>query len=156
MTEINADCLADWLKEHKNEIEWVSLEWDWNQTYERGASFYGCDADHKRIFLYHRWYARRIDGEYSYEGEVEGAIEYTQLYDCWDGKTLEYINGVLIGRENGYDPDADDFARDPEEMTDVEVTDIDYAGLFYHERDHRGNSHAYPYEGKTWVESEED
>ena len=154
MTKIEPESLVDWLEEHKDEIEWVSLEWDWNETYEKYASFYGCDTDRERIFLYHRWNARRLDIEYSYEGEVEGAIEFANNYDCWDCKTLEYTNGVLIGRENGYDPDADDFPRNPEEMKDTEVTDIEYEGLFDYERDHRGNSHAYPYEGKTWIEKE--
>lgn len=140
-TQIEPDCLADWLEENKKEIDWVSLEWSWNATIEIESNFVGTYYGGKDIPLYHRFSAQRIDYEYCYEGDVEGAIEFAKNYGCWDGKTLDFCNGIVIGREDAWDPDADEFPDNGKDLAEsMDFYDITYHGLYYYTRDSKNNS----------------
>lgn len=150
MTTIEPDCLADWLKEHKNEIDWVSLEWTYPVTYEIESNYRGTYYGGENVPLYHRFSAIRMDFEYSYEGYVDGAIEFSENYGCWDGQTIEIENGIVIGRVHNDNPGNDEYPDNDNDLAfDTEVYDITYEGLYCYGRDHRAQY--FPHDHKGYI-----
>lgn len=127
--------LLDFLEENKENIDYVVLNYRWSPYhYEGESSFYGDVWSPKygveKWPLYHRFIGDEIDEEYSYIGDVEGAINFAEGYGCWDEETLELVNGVLIGEKEEWNYQ-EEYAEDLEDMNTLNVINLQYSGLVY-------------------------
>lgn len=145
MTKIEVESLYDFLKEHENEIEFVILTWEWPGVAEVESDYCGTIYGEENYPLYHRFSYTRLDDEYSFTGTVEEALNFAESYDCWDGHEIDFENGIVIGYNEGYDPDKDEYPDDVDNLSDSNVYNVEYMGFYFYRRDHRGNSHHYYY-----------
>lgn len=145
MTKIEVESLYDFLKEHENEIDFVVLTWTWPETVEMDSGFYGTVYGEEHWPLVHRFSCTRIDEEYSFAGEVKDALVFADSYNCWDGHEIEFENGIVFGEYEGYNPDQDEYPSKADTLSDIGVYGIYYMGLYYHDRDSRGNYHTRYY-----------
>ena len=147
--------LLDFLEENKENIDYVVLNYRWSPYYYVGdSSFYGDVWTQKygvdKWPLTHCFTGDEIDEEYSYIGDVEGAINFAEGYGCWDEETLELDNGVLIGEKEEWNYQ-EEYAGDLENMDSVDVINIQYCGLVYF----HDNKRRY-YKGPIYRKNEDD
>lgn len=148
--------LEDFLKENKEQIDWVVLNYKWGPYYYvADSSLYGVYTTRRRSEeirpLYHLFCSDQIDEEYSYIGDVEGALEFADSYQVWDEQILKLENGVLIG--NGYEWNyQEDYNKKPEDIDGMEVINLEYCGLIYF--DIQGKRRTY--NGPIYRKNEED
>lgn len=155
--------LYDYLKANKDKIWYVQLTYTWNRIIMVETPLYFIDESGRRHELYGRWTANQIDEEYSFIGTYEEALEFADSYGVWDGcpdkdglitgLTLE--NGVLIGEQDGYDPNAENYPEDDPAADDLR--DLEFTGLVYYYRNSRGNTDRRFYRGdKVLIKTEDD
>ena len=87
--------------------------------------------------LYARFSYNYNDLEYSFVGEIERAIEWTESYNHWDGCKFEIEHGILMGEYDSYNGDADDYQNDLDDLCNAEDTDIKFCGLHYYGPDRK-------------------
>lgn len=138
--KITVDDLEKFLKEHKDEIDYVYLEYAWEpKYYQKLASVKGVDAQGHQRYLYHRFACTEIDSEYSYAGDVEGAIRFAEDYACWDGREISFDDGVVFAKHKQVDWDSEEHPCDLHHdngLDDLGNIDVEYMGLFYYDRRH--------------------
>lgn len=140
--------LLEFLEENKDKIDYVVLNYRWSPYhYEGESSFYGNVLSLKHGLekwpLYHRFIGDEIDEEYSYIGDVEGAINFAEGYGCWDEETLELENGVLIGEKKKWNYQ-EEYAEDLEDMNTLNVINLQYSGLVYSDEDYKKRHYKGP------------
>ena len=111
-------------------VRYVNLKWTWNHNIvievpDRWPFTVECQ-------IRARYVGNKVDDEYSYIGvfDFEAFSEFAQNYSCWDDAALAIVDGVLVGTVNEWDPDAEEFPDDDEEIRVIEWEDI---GLVYYE-----------------------
>lgn len=154
----NVESLYDFLKEHQDEIDYVMLDWVWspNTVYIPTRYYFIHKGDHYPTLLYREVDYDRIDTEYCFYGNVEGAMKFAEQYECWDGHDLTLDDSILYARENAYNNDWKESARDDTYVLecDLEATDVvlgDYVffrgGAKHYNEDEHGSKFRLPNEG---------
>ena len=130
--KIEINDLHEYLKEHRDSIDYVSLEWIQTRNYAMlDTKYYGSDGNGGWDQLYARFRYDLLDLEYSFFGTVQEAIDWTKGYNHWDGCTFEIGSGVVIGYYENENPEPDLCEDDPEVFNDEEVHNIKFLGLYY-------------------------
>lgn len=85
------DTLYEFLDHYKDDIEYVKLTWTWPNIYVIESNRYLMVWDGKDKEYYPRqldlgFSVEEIDEEYTFWGPIEDALEFSQNYDCWDGR----------------------------------------------------------------------
>ena len=154
MTVYEPDNLHKFLIEHKEEIDYVVLNWSWSPyyTYIETGKFglvYG-----EPWPLYHCVEFNKIDKEYCFVGNVEDAIKYAENYDQWDERKIELNDGMLWGEVQEYNYD-NQYSEPLSDLEDLESVDLSYCGLRYFKNDSHGNQRDYLYSGEIYNSYEE-
>lgn len=124
--------LYDFLEDHKDEIDYVQLDYKWSPyiaVIETGYYFFNHGYKQE---LYREVSFSKIDAEYSFYGDVEGAIEFAKNYSVWDGTTIAMDDSILLGEQDNYNYNYD--ADTPCEASDLEGLDsieISFEGYVY-------------------------
>lgn len=141
--------LYSYLQANKEKIWYCQLIWTWPEYIELDTPYcFKNDKDGYPWPLVARWTATRIDEEYTRIGPIDEIIEFSKHYDCWDGRIEEdgsIEGGVLICSHEGYHPESKDYPDD--DPADAALYDLDFSGLYYFDRDHRGNQIRRRYDG---------
>ena len=154
--KIEIEDLEKYLEENRDEIDYVVLNWVCTDVVIHCETSYEVDDDSvnypKAAWLYAEFSADWPDDEYSYAGDVDGAIEFAKSYGCWDGHEFTREGPVLYGEEFRYDPDDHHFPRDDDALTDPSLCNLRFEGLGYYGG---RNGNFYRYEGpirkKGWI-----
>lgn len=90
--------LHDWLVKHRYQIDYVNLQWIERPIIIDCETNYVVDdgGEHDGKTIYAIFGSDRIDNEYSYVGDIEGATKYFENYDCWNGKDFTIKCGFIL------------------------------------------------------------
>lgn len=115
--KIEIDDLNEYLMQHKDDIDFVVLQWTVNPNYAQvETNNYGIDRDGYKYRLYARFSFNVNDLEYSFAGSVEDAIKYTSNYNQWDGCDFTLEDGILMGEYDAYHGDAEEWPKEGSDL----------------------------------------
>lgn len=125
---IKIEDLHAWLVEHKDQIDWVNLRWTWSPNYIDCETNYVADGgDYDGFSVYAVFESMMIDDEYSYAGDIEGAIKFAEGYRCWNGKEFTLKCGIILeGEHDAYNADC---RYREEDMDSEEWLDLSFVRL---------------------------
>lgn len=150
------DTLYDFLIEHKNEIDYVKLDYTWSPFVAIVETDYYFGTGENKTRLYRRISYSEIDSEYSFWGTVDKAIDFAESYSCWDGETLALDDSILLGELDSYNYNYDnDCPKEPDDFENLETTNLSFCGYVYF-RNYKMRDYHPNYDGPMYRESEPD
>ena len=134
--KIRIDDLHSYLVQNKNDIFYVLLTWTASPYYaEIETDRYGLvmhQLKQEEVRLYARFEYRKFDGEYCFYGSIDDAIRWTKMYNHWDSCKFELKDGVIIGENNTYNPDAWEWPEAEKDLQDPDSINVRYCGYYYY------------------------
>lgn len=142
----NNQTLLNFLEEHKDEIDYVMLDYLWDPYYAEIETDFYTTIQGRDVELYACFEYKKLDEEYSFYGRVDQAINFASSYGVWDGSSLVLDDGVLIGKIEQYSTQQmGEFMENENDLEDLTNIDVTYRGLFFYGDSGYQYFDSYPY-----------
>lgn len=129
---LDIEDLHEYLVQHKDEIYYVALTWTWAPTYIDVETDREVDAPGSRYDgypIYAVFSCDEIDGEYSFYGTIDDAIEYASKYDQWDGQDCFELDGCVLHANYVAENVQSEWHDDEDDIHDADKINIDFVSF---------------------------